>query len=67
MAYIMKKINHNIHCGICNAHNKKGKYGAIWLIIMDGAWARQPTTQRQNPLHTEISIFIHMSSLKHIN
>jgi hypothetical protein len=67
VAYIMKKINPNTHRGICNADNEKGKYGAIWLIIMHGAWTRKPTTQRQNPLHIEITIYIHMSSLNHSN
>jgi hypothetical protein len=56
MAYIMKTVNLNIHCGICNAHNKKGKYCAIWLLIMYGAWARQPSTQRQNQIRIEITI-----------
>jgi len=69
----MKKINSNIRYGMGNAHNKKGKYGVIWLIIMHRAGARHPTTHRQNPLRIEITIYIyiyiyiHMSSLNHSN
>jgi hypothetical protein len=55
----MKKINPIINWGVWNAHNTKSKYGAMWLIIMHGAGTWQPTTQRQNPLHFETTIYIY--------